>query len=111
MLKVPKNIISRPAKRATIIPKLKMRFLKTLSFLSSGMRVQKIPEHALDRAINCDIFLNHHDPSILKRVQGGKIMCKTCGCTHCKCGAKIVNGVCEGCKKPYNDCTCKKPKK
>lgn len=35
-------------------------------------------------------------------------MCKTCGCTPCKCGRKIVNKVCEGCGKPYDDCTCKK---
>jgi hypothetical protein len=33
-------------------------------------------------------------------------MCKTCGCTPCKCGEKIVNGVCEGCGKPYDECTC-----
>ena len=35
-------------------------------------------------------------------------MCKTCGCTPCKCGAIIVNGVCEGCGKTYDDCTCEK---
>ena len=35
-------------------------------------------------------------------------MCKTCGCTPCKCGGKIVNGVCEGCGKPYDNCTCEK---
>lgn len=25
----------------------------------------------------------------------------------CKCGRKIVNGVCEGCGKSYDACTCK----
>lgn len=41
-------------------------------------------------------------------MKGGEIdMCKTCGCTPCKCGADIVNGVCEGCGKAYDDCTCK----
>lgn len=35
-------------------------------------------------------------------------MCQTCGCTPCKCGRKIVNGVCEGCGKAYDDCTCEK---
>lgn len=35
-------------------------------------------------------------------------MCKTCGCMSCKCGRKIVDGVCEGCGKPYDECTCEK---
>jgi len=35
-------------------------------------------------------------------------MCKTCGCTPCKCGADIVNGVCEECGKAHDDCTCEK---
>jgi hypothetical protein len=34
-------------------------------------------------------------------------MCKTCGCTPCKCGRPIENGVCSGCGKPYDDCDCK----
>lgn len=33
-------------------------------------------------------------------------MCYTCGCTPCKCGAKIVGGVCERCGKEYNECDC-----
>jgi len=33
-------------------------------------------------------------------------MCKTCGCTPCGCGRKIVDGVCEGCGNPYDECTC-----
>jgi len=33
-------------------------------------------------------------------------MCKSCGCTLCRCGRKIVDGVCEGCGKPYDECTC-----
>jgi len=37
-----------------------------------------------------------------------KAMCKVCGCTPCKCGRDIVNAVCAGCKKPYDDCTCSK---
>ena len=37
-------------------------------------------------------------------------MCKTCGCTPCKCGRKIVKGVCEKCGKKYDDCTCEKVK-
>ena len=37
-------------------------------------------------------------------------MCKGCGCIACKCGRKIVNGVCEGCGKPYDACTCKPAK-
>jgi hypothetical protein len=35
-----------------------------------------------------------------------KSMCYTCGCTPCKCGAKIIGGVCEGCGMEYNDCDC-----
>ena len=35
-------------------------------------------------------------------------MCKICGCTPCKCGADIVNGVCEECGKAYDDCACEK---
>ena len=35
-------------------------------------------------------------------------MCESCGCTPCDCGKKIVNGVCEGCGKLANDCTCEK---
>jgi hypothetical protein len=39
-------------------------------------------------------------------------MCKTCGCTPCKCGRPIEKGVCSGCGKPYDDCSCgKKGKK
>jgi len=34
-------------------------------------------------------------------------MCKTCGCEPCKCGREIVNGVCKGCGKPYDECLCK----
>ena len=34
-------------------------------------------------------------------------MCKSCGCMRCKCGRRIVNGVCEGCGKPYEACDCK----
>jgi len=34
-------------------------------------------------------------------------MCKTCGCEPCKCGRQIVDGVCEGCRKPYDECSCK----
>lgn len=34
-------------------------------------------------------------------------MCKSCGCSPCKCGRKIVNKVCSGCGKKYNDCDCK----
>jgi hypothetical protein len=37
-------------------------------------------------------------------------MCKTCGCTPCKCGRKIVKGVCEKCGKEYDKCTCEKTK-
>lgn len=35
-------------------------------------------------------------------------MCQTCGCSPCKvCGGEIKNGVCAGCGKPSNQCTCK----
>ena len=36
-------------------------------------------------------------------------MCQTCGCEPCKtCGMAIKNGVCVGCSKPSDKCTCKK---
>jgi len=36
-------------------------------------------------------------------------MCQTCGCEPCKtCGMAIKNGVCVGCSKPSEKCTCKK---
>jgi hypothetical protein len=36
-------------------------------------------------------------------------MCQTCGCSPCKtCGKEIKNGVCVGCSKPSDKCTCKK---
>jgi hypothetical protein len=35
-------------------------------------------------------------------------MCTECGCTDCKCGRSIVNGVCEGCGNPYESCLCNK---
>ncbi len=36
-------------------------------------------------------------------------MCQSCGCTPCKtCGMEIKNGVCVGCGKPSEKCTCKK---
>lgn len=35
-------------------------------------------------------------------------MCKVCGCTVCKCGKEIEKGVCSGCNKKYDDCTCEK---
>ncbi len=38
-------------------------------------------------------------------------MCQTCGCQPCKkCGREIKNGVCSGCQKPSDKCTCQ-PKK
>ena len=33
-------------------------------------------------------------------------MCDTCGCTKCKCGGKVVNGVCDKCGKHPKDCDC-----
>jgi len=34
-------------------------------------------------------------------------MCETCGCTPCKqCGREIKEGVCVGCNKPADECTC-----
>jgi hypothetical protein len=33
-------------------------------------------------------------------------LCYTCDCTPCKCGGKIVGGVCEVCGKEYNECDC-----
>lgn len=33
-------------------------------------------------------------------------MCDVCGCTPCKCGKEIVDGVCSGCGKPADECTC-----
>jgi len=39
-------------------------------------------------------------------------MCQTCGCSPCKkCGREIKNGVCDGCKKPSEQCTCAPLKK
>ncbi|MDD5465524.1 MAG: phosphoribosyltransferase family protein [Candidatus Omnitrophica bacterium] len=35
-------------------------------------------------------------------------MCKTCGCSPCKCGRKIVKGVCQGCGKKNDECSCAK---
>lgn len=35
-------------------------------------------------------------------------MCKTCGCSPCKCGKKIVKGVCQGCGKKSDECSCLK---
>lgn len=36
-------------------------------------------------------------------------MCQVCGCTPCKkCGKDIKNGVCSGCGKKTNECTCEK---
>ena len=39
-------------------------------------------------------------------------MCDVCGCAPCKkCGGKIENKVCVGCKKPAAQCTCPPKKK
>ena len=36
-------------------------------------------------------------------------MCQTCGCSPCKkCGMEIKNGVCVGCNKPAENCSCEK---
>ncbi len=35
-------------------------------------------------------------------------MCKTCGCTPCGCGANVVDGVCEVCRKHPDECSCEK---
>jgi len=35
-------------------------------------------------------------------------MCDECGCTPCKCGAKVEEGVCEKCGKPPEECECEK---
>ncbi len=34
-------------------------------------------------------------------------MCDVCGYKPCKCGAPIVNGVCEECGNPTDECLCK----
>lgn len=37
----------------------------------------------------------------------GCVMCQTCGCSPCKaCGRDIEDGVCAGCQKPSDECTC-----
>jgi len=33
-------------------------------------------------------------------------MCDKCGCTPCKCGGMAIDGICEGCSKPAEECTC-----
>jgi hypothetical protein len=54
-------------------------------------------------------FLNHQ-----RSRKEGELevrMCQSCGCTPCKtCGKEIKNGVCTGCGKPSEKCTCTKGK-
>ena len=35
-------------------------------------------------------------------------MCDECGCTPCKCGGTVAEGVCEKCGKPPEECECEK---